>query len=402
MQTLRSVLAAGGFMDSLPTVVGAVCAVLLAIALLVGLVKGWRRVSWSGLVWLVAGAAFIFVEPKLAASMNQNGGYTGTLLCAGICIVGALLLYGVCSLLFRPHYKWVKKNADRFTMDDNGIDYDEEIEDYDDYEDYEDRKLLVQKGGRTPSLLGRLFGGVFCALNTATVLAAFLAVALLVIGGTALGTTTFAPLFANETVATVYEYVKIYALDVLVIGIVVITACKGYRSGLVRTLRSVVLGVGMAAAVGVSFWLPFSKFAAAESSPFLYGGVVKCANALAGLGVPENIAPIAGKVLAGALLCVVAVLLVKLIGWVLLKLAEAIDSVAFFRTIDGCVCCLLYIVIGVAICAALWAAIFVLGEFEIFFRTTDLFTPESPLSNALYSLCAQFIRPFLEGFAIGA
>lgn len=400
MQALHSVLAAG-LMDSLPTVVGAVCAAVLVIALIVGFVKGWRRVSWSGLVWLAAGAAFIFAEPQFTEAFSSLQAPYGTLLCAIACIVAALLLYGVCSLLFRPRYKWVKKNADRFTMDENGVDYDEEIADYDDYEDYEDRKLLVQKGGRTPSLLGRLFGGVFCVLNTAAVLAAVLSVALLVLGSTSLGATTLAPLFENEIVIKINEYVKAYALDLLVMGIIVVTACKGYRAGLFYSIRSVVLGVGMLAAVGVSFWLPFSKFVTADGGSFVYVTVTQCGTALARIGVPANIAPIAGQVLAGLLFCIVSTLLVQLLGWVLKKLAEAVDSVAFFRTLDGCVSCLLYMVIGVAICVALWAVLYALDYYGILLSVSDLFTEESALSNGLYALCETYVKPVLDGLKIG-
>lgn len=401
MQALRSVLAAN-LMDSLPTVVGVVCAVVLVVALIVGFVKGWRRVSWSGLVWLAAGAAFIFAEPKLSAAFSFVPAPYGTLLCAGVCIVAALLLYGVCSLLFRPHYKWIKKDAARFTMDENGIDYDEEIEDYDDYEDYEERKLLVQKGGRTPSFFGRLFGGVFCVVNTAAVLAAVLSVVLLVLGATSLGTTTLAPLFENEIVVKINGFVKPYALDLLVLGIIVVTACKGYKAGLLHSIRTLVLGVGMAAAVGVSFWLPFSKFAAADGNPFLHGTATQCINALSKIGVPETIAPIAGQVLMGVLLCVVAVLLVNLIGWALKKLAEAIDSVAFFRTLDGCVSCLLYMLIGVAICAALWVILYALDYYGILLSVNNLFTEKSALSNGLYTLCETYFKPLLDGLQIAA
>ena len=372
--------------------IGALCAAVIVFALIIGFVKGIRRVSWSGVVWLVAGAAFFLLtkdDPKATPA---------TFVIAAICIIVTLILYGVCSLYFRPHEKWVKREGDRFRTDEYGIFYDEEYEDYDDYEQYETRKMLIMKGMGTPSIFGRIFGGLVCALNAAMTMFAVLGTAFLLLSTVeSLKQGALSALFENIYVTKIGGYVSAYAMDMLAIGIIVYVACIGYEKGLIESFRAVFVKLGAVVAVVASFYLPFSPYA---DNGGLSTFVGKFISATQQIGLSGKVAEIAGKILMGMLACAVALAIVKLIDIALKKLAEAIQDVSFLSILDGSVSCLIYLVIGVAVCIAVWAVFFTLGYYGIF-DPLELFTADSLFSNGIYDLVEKYLAPILAKIKIG-
>ncbi len=396
-------------MEKLPLIVAAVAAAVLLITFFVGFFKGFRRVSWSGLVWLFAGTAYFLVEsflvetnPVFALLEGMELGaeitaFGASFVLALACILVSLLLYGVFSLLFRPRVKRVRRSGDLFNSDENGIEYDDEEVDYDDYENYRSTTILVRKGYGKPTVFGRIFGGLICAINAATVLFIVLAVALFFMGGTSLRDTTFAALYEQEIIVLLTDYVFAYGLDFLMIGVIVKLACKGYQNGFVSSVRSLFGTVGGLAALVLGFWLPFSAFAL----PLEEGGVemlnayvVRCEGAATAMGLPIDFAPIVGKILAGLILFVFLMLVVWLIGFLLRSLAEGIEGVGFFRVIDGALACVTYLLIGVAVCILIWAVWYALGSYGIF-NVDKLFTGEC-LSKKLYDACGVYIQPALD------
>lgn len=399
-------------LQQLPIIIGAFAAVVILIAFFIGFYKGFRRVRWGGVVWIAASAGFFLLEYFLGETNplkavvaafvvdEATASLLSSLTLALGCILVALLLQGICSKLFRPSIKRVYKEGDRFTMDENGIEYDDEEQDYDDYEDYRSRTMLVRKGFRKPSIFGRIFGGLICAINAAAVLVAVLAVALFVVCVTPLRDGALAPVFANEYMGLVQTYAFQYAFDFLIIGFIVAIARKGFEKGFIESVRILLVKVGRLVGIIFAFYLPFSPLIV----PVEQGGVeivssyvYCCIDAATAMGFPETLAPIVGQILAAVLLCVIVLLVLALLNFILKTLAEGIESVGFFRTIDGMLACLVYLVIGAIVCALVWAAFYVLSAYGILDVSAVLL--DNTITTKLFNACGVYIQPALDNFS---
>lgn len=394
-----------------PLILGAIVATALLIAFFIGFYKGYRRVSWGGLVWVVASAGFFLLEyflgainplkPIMATIFTDEAtvAFLASFALALACILVALLLQGVCSLLFRPRVKCVNREGDRFTMDENGIEYDDEDKDYDDYEDYRSRKMLVRKGFGRPSLFGRFLGGLICVINVAAVCVTVLAIALFVVCVTPLKDGLLAPVFEIEFMQFVQQYAFTYAFDFLMIGFILRTARHGFEKGFMESVRVLVVGVGRIVGIGFAFYLPFSSLILPVDQggiEIVHSYVFRCIDATLMMGLPETIAPIVGQILAGVLLFVLVLLVFALLNFILKTLAEGIEGVGFFRVIDGTLACVVYTVVGVAICAIVCSVLYAIGAYGIF-DVNVLFVGDS-LAGKMFNLGKVYIQPALDNF----
>lgn len=413
MTALYTVMAAGGgFKNYVPLIIAGVIGVLLLVAFCIGLVKGVRRVSWTGCVWLLSGVAFFLIEsklgekvngllaPKLAAfSTDGIANFLCSFLLMLACALVFMLVFGVLSLIFRPKIKWVKKDSDRYTMDEDGVDYDEDYEDYDDYEEYESRKEAVKKGYGTPSVAGRIFGGLSCMLNIALVLSMALCLVLLVANATALKDGAFSSIFAYEVggfavTKWLLGYAQKYAWDMLLIGILVAFTFKGNKSGFLATLRVLLVNIGSIAAVAFSFYLPFSKF----TNTYFLGKLVGRCESMFGALFGEKLAmaaPIVGKIFAGLLLAAAVILIMLLLNWLLKKAAEGVQKVNALRVIDGSISGILYLVFGVLVCAVVWALLYTLGYYNVL-NLHEIFMQNGSVSNGLLEVSKEYVKPILD------
>ena len=128
----------------------------------------------------------------------------------------------------------------------------------------------------------------------------------------------------------------------------------------------------------------------------LHSFVYRCVDAATMMGLPETFAPIVGQILAGLLLFVLVLLVFALLNFILKKLAEGIEGVGFFRTIDSTLACLVYLLVGVAVCLLVWVAFYVVGSYGIFDVNTLL--AEGSLAKKLLDTCAVYIQPALDNF----
>ncbi|MBQ8323196.1 MAG: hypothetical protein IJX91_04440 [Clostridia bacterium] len=421
MMPFHSLLTAAGTAQGggskAPLILAVVFGAILLIAFCIGLKKGARRVSWTGTVWLAAGLIFLLLQKYLGAKIGDALStkvtflgetvrpYLGTLVLALAAVIGTLILYGVFTLIFRPKIKWKKKNSDRYTLDADGVEYDEDYYDYDDYEDYEDRMEMVRKGYGTPSVGGRLLGGLFCAVNAGMLLAVAAGIALLLLNGTGLKT-VWSGFFGNATVQNLVSLAGRYAFDLLLIGILVAFACKGRKNGFVETLRTLLVNLGSIALVVAGFYLPF-KTTATGVAPAGAGGMIfrfvaRCETAVVSMGDSvAQFAPIIAKIVAGFLLAIAFIAALLLINWLLKLAVKGISKVGFLRTVDGSVACVIYLVVGVAVCAVILALFAVLAYYGVF-DISNFFAGETTLSNAAFEACRAYIDPMLKNFGAGA
>ena len=415
MTALYTVMATGGIKGIIPIALVCVIAVLLIIALCIGVKKGVRRVSWTGLCWLLSGIAFFLIYQKvgqkvvdllvskLAGKLSvQTAEFVCALLLAFACVLVVLCISGIFAMIFRPKIKWVRKDSDEYTLDEDGVEYEE---DYVDYEEYESRKEPVKKGYGTPSVFGRILGGVFCMLNIAMILGVALCLVLLIANATALKDGVLSGLFAfkignfNAT-RWLLGYSKKYGLDMLFIGILVAYACKGNKNGFVATLRNLIVKFGVTVAVLVGFYLPFSKFAGQDGLYYLHKLVTRFESAFGNLIKGQYagiITPIVSKIFAGLLIAVAMTLACLLVGWLLKKASDGIKNVGWLKTIDGSVSCILYLVFGVLVCVCVWALLYILGYFGVFYLQ-ELAVQESLISKGLLTTCESYIKPLLDRF----
>ncbi len=398
-------------LQNLPIFVGVFAAVVLLIAFFIGFYKGFRRVGWGGFVWVVTSAGFFLLEHFLGAANplkpilatfiadETTATFLSSFAFALACILVGLLLQGICSVLLRPRVKMVKPEGDRFTTDENGIEYEEEEKDYDDYEDYRSRKMLVRKGFGKPSIFGRIFGGLICMINAAAVLVVVLAIALFIICATPLKDGVLAPVFANEYMSFVQEYAFKYAFDFLMIGFILKKARNGFEKGFMESLRALVIGVGRIVGIALAFYLPFSPLvlpAEQGGVEILHLYVYRCMDAASMMGLPQTIAPIVGQIIAGLLLFVLVLLVFALLNFILKTLTDVVNNIGFFRVIDGALACPVYLIIGLAICVLVCAAFYVVGAYGIFDVKT-LLVGDS-LVQKLLDLCGVYIQPALDNF----
>lgn len=398
--TVHSILLSRNGILMIPTIAVIVCAALLGIAFLIGCYKGIRKVGWGGLVWLASGAGFFVaskylkkfvVKAPIVRGLKESvKGVTTVFVLALGCVLAALILYGFFTLLLRPKTKWKKDKE--LEYDEYGFAYEPDYEDYDDHtDDAHYNKVLVKKGYGRPSVVGRIAGGISCAVNVALVLAVVLSIALYVLGTSKLKDGSFGALYEVKLVRYAWKYAQIYTLDFLTIGVIVCTALKGYKNGLVGSIRALIVTLGGIAVAVVCFVLPFKM-----KSGFIVNLSGRCAKLFNGFSALDDpMRELIGKLVAGALLCICGLLAIALINFLLGKAVNAIQGAAPVRILDGSLACFLYLVIGVALCLALWSVLYVIDYCEIA-TIRKYFNEHTTLAEGVFEVAEEYIKPWID------
>ena len=130
MISLHSMLAAANGSEStggnilIPVAIIAAVA-LVVIAFFVGFKKGIRRIGWKGLTWVLSGGLFLVLKKPIGGDDAIM-----TIVTAVICAVVGMVLYNVCSVVFRPKMKWSRlKNFERRNKADD-LEYEADYREY--------------------------------------------------------------------------------------------------------------------------------------------------------------------------------------------------------------------------------------------------------------------------------
>ena len=401
MGSLYSILAIEDVVVKLPLygVIG-ISAIAL-IAFIVGFVKGFRRVSWGGFFWLVSGIATIVVLTKVGTTAPFIGDATGdkakTLnFVWALCVIGAsvlasLLIYGILGGLLRPKMKWSKKK--KIETDDYGFEY-EIDDDCDDPEDIRRHgRTLVKKGYGKPNALGRILGGLFSAINVALVVALVYAIALLLVDATGLRQGPFGDLFKVEAARKALEWTRAYALDFASVGLIFLFTYRGWKTGFLSAIRSFFVTVGATALVVFSFIIPF--YPSLAEMYFFNALINRCTAMFVSLG---ELSATVGKVTAGAFIAMFAILCVVLIN-LLLKVICGKLEMGFGRVVDGLLGCVIGIAVGVVIVAGIWAILYALNYFGIFY-VSEIFEESAPVSKAFFEAMEVYVKPFVDKYLV--
>lgn len=388
MISFNSILAAGGLMDTLPMIIFIVIGLALAGAFALGFLKGFRKVSWDGFAWLTAAGMFI-VAGKLAPMESMAVSLVVAIVCAG----ASFALYSVLGYFLRPKMRWIKDDINGDTsLAEFGLEFEPEYLDYDGEHEYAPYgKRIYKTGYGEPCFFFRVLGGISCAVNIGMVLVSLLGLFLVVVNGTALSEMNIGLILNDENMQLILGYAQKYTLDVVSIGVIMAMAKYGYKQGLIYSLRSIVITIGGFVAVGVSFFLPFSEFAAGEG--FLAPFVTQCGAVFADMGVLSGIL---GKVFAGIIFLVLFSILLILLNIVLKSVCEMINGFGLTREVDGYIAAGVYAIIGASLCVGMW---FILAGVDILglFAAGNLLAEEAYLSNQLYLFAKSILEPFLGG-----
>lgn len=393
MISLRSILAAEAATpgvttgESLLTIVLIVSGVLLAIAFFMGFVKGFRKVSWNGAAWVVGTLAFICVSKLVPA-----GAFWLPLFLAVVSAGGSFALFKFLAYFLRPKMRWIQDdiNADT-SLAEYGLEFEPEYLEYDGEHDYAPYgKRIYKTGYGAPSFFFRLLGGLSCALNVATVLGALYSLCLLIIDVSVLKTYPIGGLLEQSAVIWVFPYIKRFALDFIMIGIMMLLAKEGYERGIVYSIRSIVMTVATLAAIGGSFYLPFSPWATTMNS--LASLIATCAKVFSDLG---TLSGLLGKLLAGVVLLVLSSMILAVINVLLKRICRSIVNIKFTREVDSLIAAAVYLVIGALICVGIW---FVLGSIDAMgiFPFGAMLEENGSLAKAIYDFVMGIVGPFFS------
>lgn len=395
MISLHSILATA-LVDKLPTFILVGAAILITIAFSMGFVKGFRRVSWGGLIW--ATAAVLLTVVGLAAEPTGTPTHQLIVIMAVVLIYVAvtMIAYGILAYFVRPKVKWIKDNVNGDTsLAEYGLEFEPEYADYDGEDDEKPYgKRLHKTGCNPPNLFGRLLGGVACALNMGLLVWACLSFGLLCIQATGLSEMVIGGILLDEKIAKLLEFAKKYVLDWLSIGLIIAVARVGYKKGLINSLRGFIVSTGSLALVVVCFYLPFSKFATQDEGllHFLVLFMARCAKVVS----KAPFADIVAKLFAGACLAVIAGLVMFGVNLLLKKCCKLVSANASSRKVDQLLSCALYMVIGAFTVICAWMVLALVNHFELF-RIHEILFEDAKISNVLFNFAKGLVKDLIPG-----
>ncbi|MBQ9728097.1 MAG: hypothetical protein IJV85_00710 [Clostridia bacterium] len=413
MIPLNSILATNG-VEYIPLLIFLLTALISVAAVIIGCIKGFRRVSWGGLTWLIGCLAFISVNrtlrdynpvlllPSVQMMKKDVQELISSAVIMLITLLTVLSIRGILSYIFRPSLRYVKtKFYKQYDLDeDDDFPYDtnrkDEIDDDRDIieTDYLTYKVPVRNYDE-PNVVGRALGGLLCFANTLSIIFGVVAGGLLILNLTGLSKGALAGMFAVPLTKEMMRWTLAYAMDFFIIGFISWVACKGFRNGILESLRSLLVTLGGMALIGVCMYLPFSSWAVPGGGlEFVYNLWYACSK-ITGNSDPM-IAGIIGKLIAGAIYSVVAVILIILMNWGLKKLVALVGNIAPIRLIDSVIATILYALMAIVICMGFMMVLYVVhyvGGFEI----ADMVSNDSFIARGAMLFYEHLFAPIFAG-----
>ncbi len=402
MISLQSLLSGVALVHKIPLFTAVAFGVILIIAFIVGMVKGFRKVSWGGFHWLLACVGFIFAYKYLYDNNPLDGKlkgdaavYTGFLWAFALaigCVLISLLLCGIFAAIFRPKAVWVKD----YDRDQYGFEYESDEMDDRTVGEKPSGKKLVWKGRSKPCFFARLTGGLHCALNVATVLAVIGAAFLLIVVRTKLGEGTLGRIFDVKAARIALKYTVSYALDFITVGIVLGIAYGGYKIGFIGSARAFVTTLGILFAVGFGFAVPFVKGLA--EIEFFDKLIYRCSKLFTNLNAKAGdilLRDLCTKLTAGFFIAAMGTLVVVLIILLLRFIEKKVDGATGIRVVDGFFSMLIFLVIGAAVSGLFWGILYLLDYCGIF-HARELFNEKASLSKEFFLAAEYHLKEFAD------
>ena len=393
MFSLHSVLAIADVMKLLPKIFVGFVIVMLAVAFTVGFLKGFRKVSWGGLTWFTAGAVFLLISRLIPTDGGVTKNFIIALLISLLCIGAVLAGYGALAYFLRPKMRWVKDNVNGDTsLAEYGLEFEPEYLDYDgEYDDWRPYgKRLHRTGFNPPNYYGRVIGAFTCVINTMMIIWTAAAFIVLGINATNLANHSVGAMLESSAMQAFVKFAKLALMESLTIGIVILIAKKGYHTGLMNSIRTLIILAGGIGSFVLCFYLPFSPYADNESGMFyfLYKLVARCKHMFIGF---DRFGNALGRVFAGGCMFALAVIGLVLLDVLLKKCSRLVSSTGPSRMVDACLSCVFYLFVGAAVVVGIW---FVLAGLDYFgvMHISEFLSEDAHLSQGLFKFAESKIH----------
>ncbi len=371
MISLQALLLAG-WREKLPTILMIVGAIIVACVFIVGMVKGFSRISKGAIVWGIVSVGFIllykFIKNPLANVMPEgflkdNSQVVWAVLLVLAVVLVVMIARAALGAIFAPADREIFEDEDepvikrrkrtRAHAQTEGYEYelDDETEAY-----YTRSRTRYERARQSsPGILARLLGGICAVINFAIVLAVIATIGLLILemfnlfgGVSGLAGQGFADFMSN--------YVFPYVFDAITVGIVFGIACHGFYAGTVGFTRTLLMKIGMILVVIAGLAAPFID--RVNDWSLIDGLIRSCASLFDSI---EKISPaLLGQITAGVLLALGGAIIVFLVSFLLGKLMDVIDSTIVLRVIDGVLATVIYLALGLVLCFVLWGGLYCL------------------------------------------
>ena len=381
------------------------CAAILLVAFFVGFKRGFRQVGWKGILCLTSFELFVLLDGVLkekglilngAEKLGISGEAITSLIVAGVSILLLTSVYALCWVSFRPKFKWVTKNP---IYSENEFEYEDDAAEY---ETGEKQRRIVWKNAGTPTVFGRYIGGLVCAINIFSIMLFVACALLLILGNTLLAQKEMVWAFLNQGfIVKLYDYALVNGIDYIFICILVCISHKGYEKGFLASLFTFLSYLGTALALAVAFYVSF-KPSIRENALFagffgIIDGLLAKIPVVGGmLAGNAQLLQTISNVCMGAILFVVLYLALALVKNLVRTSGKAVRKNLSMRRVDGVFATLVYFILGVLICLAvwcvLWAGLHVLGD-KVFLDLS--FMDNAKFVNAFYDLAEKLISPIL-------
>ena len=395
MIPLNTILSATESASKLPEVAVGCCAVILLLAFFIGFAKGFKRVGWDWSTCLFGFAGYVLLDALFKKKNVKLGfptikGVSGDTIDMFViafgCLAISLILFGVSSALFRPREVWVRKDRFSFKRDQKAGRGDG------------NPKRLVYKNYAPPNIFGRFFGGVICMANVGVILALTCSFILFFISATSASDLKIGLVLQTEIGKLALDYAKRYALDFITLCIPFFLACYGFKCGFVKSLRTVFVNAGAILTFGLSFWLPFSPLVGKGKLNILGKLINRCMAILN--NIPEKLKPFVAKMITAIFLLVVFLFLFLWIIHLLKKYEKMMEKAKCMKAIDSIVSCVLYFIIGIGVCIAVWSFLYTFDVFKIF-KISEVLGEDSTLAKGFFEFAKMFIDSILKPVTAG-
>ncbi len=402
MISLQTLLASG-WKEKLPLICMIAAAVVLLWVFVSGMVKGFSRVGKGGLAWGFASGLFIVLHkfvpnPFTKAAdggfwKNNCGVIWGTCL---LLVVVLMTLIGWCALgaIFAPQKRRRIVNPYEYesaqgttTAITEGFEY--ELDDVVDTYYTRRQKTRYEMARETsPGILARLMGGVLAVINLAIVLAGIALVGLLAVDVLNLGGGV-SKLVGSSIGDPLEKYITPYVLDIVTVGLMLFVGYQGFYAGTIGFTRSLLMKIGLLLVIVCGFAAPFIKQVA--DIGFVDTLINRCAKLYNKVDVvPQSFL---GKVTVGAMFVVAGCIVVAILNYLLKLLMDIVESDTILRAIDGALATLIYLALGLAVCAIFWGGLYCLD-------VTNIFQVEEVISEKSFSFeCFGAAKKALADFA---
>ncbi len=382
--------------EQLPTYVYIAFGVILGLAFIIGFCKGYRKISRSNIYWAIAGVGFVFVYKFLNKKNPLDKLFKGSsagladgvwaVALAVACALVALLFYGAITAMCKPKPEYIKDCV----TEDYWFEYD--VDDVDDMPaGYGRRRHELQRKKYRPSIGGRIMGAIACTLNAAVALAALAALVLVIFNGSTFSKGVLSGVFDIKFVKSALKYLAPYTMDVLCVGIIFGFGYLGYNKGFLGSARVVIKVVGTLAVVGFCFAIPFiGKLADMKYFALL---IEKCSKLFSKLD--GKLGEIAGKLTAGAVMAIAAVIVIVLLCLLLKSLTYKVETTSVTRAIDGALAALVYALIGVAVCAILWGGLYIVDYCDLF-TASKLCSNKPTMANEFFAIAEKYLEKYAD------